>query len=289
MKQRMTRKPILLPLAFVFFSACGGGDEEPPPPIESAPKVTTEIVCADTNLTAALDKCKSKILQALPAILKAEDQGSAMAIALAAGSAAEKEQQSEVQKAEAARQAQIQQAQQKAAQEAQKSQAAAAAGGQGGGGQPQPPAVNVSAECKKPIQDPKTSCNDDITTALLLWKSAHESDGKLAIEDPYYRDYLFKRMKDYLKEAGSQVQSQYGLTGTQLQALGTQLQGVFTNYASSGAALGADDLSKMNAYLPSSRGQTRIPSAVASSPAVDPVPASGEIVGTAELMRAKSR
>ena len=68
------------PLFYALFTACGG-DNSPPPPLGALPQVTSQITCADINLTAALDKCKKNLASALPAIMQASDQGSAIALA----------------------------------------------------------------------------------------------------------------------------------------------------------------------------------------------------------------
>src|SRR5580698_10287559 len=111
---------ILTPIVFSAFVGCGGDDSPPPlPPLSQQPSLTSEIVCADNGLTAALQKCKDALMQALPAIMQAPDQGQAMAIALQAQQAGAKATQAALQQVAAADQAQIQQQQQQAQQQQQ--------------------------------------------------------------------------------------------------------------------------------------------------------------------------
>lgn len=296
---------ILSPAAVLFFAACGG-DDTPPPPIVQAPQVTAEIVCANETLDKALAKCKEKINDALPLLLTAKDQGQALAVVLQAGQAAAKDKAQAIQAIQTANQQKVQ----KMTSDANKAQDAAnqAANPTNPTASQTKAKINVDPRCTAPIQDPDTSCKDDIITALLVWKSAHKSDGQLAANDQYYQNYLMQKLKSFVSQSASQAQAKYSLTPDQLGGLAASFQGALvSNAPSAGMSSGAAQkiLNNLNAsvrdtghrlsYLESPKFATSRPRTSDSRAMApeEPTPEekakarlATELVSRAELMRA---
>jgi len=184
---------IICPLLFIYFAGCGGGDSSSPAPLASDPTTPPQVACADTALSTAIQKCQSNIAPLIPLLLQNNQNGSSndnTPLLLAALSASQNQQ------------------------------------------QPTPvptpiPSGTPNPSCSTPAQpDPSTSCHDDLTTALLLWKSAHYNNPSdpacanpstansdpncLAINNPTYKQYLVQRLASVLTQVGAQYGVQPG-------------------------------------------------------------------------------
>lgn len=218
---------IFSPVLLAFFVACGGGGDSPPP-LSSLPQVTPEIKCADFRLDDALNKCKSDVSSQLPLLL-ANQGGNGD---------------------DPGRGALL----------------AALLANRNRNTPPPPPAPPGDPSCSRPQVDNKTSCNDDLITALLLWKSAPKKDNSLAIYDPLYRRYLFLKLRGFLNQSAQQM----GLNRAQGLQLADRLKDSFTSNVLSRSGLSPSEVGGLSNYL--NGGAPRIGFGDGRPPLVTPPP-----------------
>jgi len=184
-------------LPFLLFTACGG-DEEPPPLATNPTSKTPDIKEADKKLDDALNKCKGGVMSSLPSLMG----GMMGSGSTGTGSYANY------------------------------GTGTTNTGFSTFGTGSSSPFGTLGSSSSSPTNPQallsslqKSGCYDDLTVALLLWKSARKTDDSLAIYDSWYRDYLMKKIKDFITKAGGQT----GLPPDQQAKLAELLKGVFTN------------------------------------------------------------
>lgn len=79
---------------------------------------------------------------------------------------------------------------------------------------------------RRPPAVDDTLCWDDLVLALLVWRQAPKQDGTIALNDPFYRQWIVQTVKRHMNATARDL----GLTKEQQLAVFTRLYTGFTSY-----------------------------------------------------------